>query len=58
MEEKITIIRLLSDLHYMMGSIDGSGCKAEYDFVIEDIANAERVIERHFMHVCGAEVVE
>lgn len=55
MKEAITIIKLLSDLYYMMGIIEGSGCKVMYDFVLEDIDRAERIIE-DFTHSCEAEV--
>lgn len=38
------IFNLTLSLYYMMGLLEGSGCKASYDFVLENIADAEDVI--------------
>ena len=38
------IASMLVSLYYMMGLVEASGCKSNYDFVLEAMSDAESIL--------------
>ena len=43
-EKDKALATLLTSLYYMMGLVEASGCKAPYDFVLEAMNDAEKLL--------------